>query len=52
VTNSEANYCSDQAGVSLTAAFPEAIAGNNYENKWHHVAIGYDCVHQFQVKDW
>lgn len=41
VTNSEANYYSDQAGVSLQAAFPEAIAGNNYENKWHHVAIGY-----------
>ena len=41
VTNNEANYYSDQAGLNLEANFPEAIAGNNYENKWHHVAIGF-----------
>jgi len=41
VTNSEANYYSDQAGVSLQAPFPDALAGDKYENKWHHVAIGY-----------
>jgi outer membrane protein OmpA-like peptidoglycan-associated protein len=41
VTNDEASYYSDQANVSLRASFPEAIAGSNYENKWHHVAIGY-----------
>jgi len=41
VTNSEANYYSDQAGVSLQARFPDALAGDKYENKWHHVAIGY-----------
>jgi len=31
----------DGSGRSLTGTFPDNMAGNNYFNKWHHIAIAY-----------
>jgi len=40
VTNNDASYYSDQGALNLSANYPESMGSDNYENKWHHVAIG------------
>lgn len=43
VSPSEASFTNSISGssVDLNGSLPSAISGNNFENKWHHIAIGY-----------
>ncbi|HEY9000261.1 MAG TPA: OmpA family protein [Mucilaginibacter sp.] len=43
VSASEASFTNTISGssVDLNGSLPSAISGNNFENKWHHIAIGY-----------
>jgi OOP family OmpA-OmpF porin len=37
----EIEYKNPAANINLTSNFPDEIRGENYLNKWHHIAIAY-----------
>lgn len=41
INSSEVDFNLDNGGISLYKQLPEAIANENFNNKWHHIAIAY-----------